>query len=75
MRMMMVFQCDNSRINAGDIDTTKTSTDGCKTDLGVTNLHKMCENLVFAWSPGSQGEALPSGKGIEAIAVRQLTVI
>ena len=29
-------------------------------------MNKVCRDLLFVWSPGSEGEKLPDGKGIEA---------
>ena len=30
------------------------------------SVNKVCRDLLFVWSPGSEGEKLPDGKGIEA---------
>ena len=53
IRMMMVFQCDNSRVNRDDVDTARTSTEGCQNDLGITFLHKKCESLVLRFRGSS----------------------
>ena len=29
-------------------------------------MNKVCRDLLFVWSPGSEGEKLPDGKGVEA---------
>ena len=29
-------------------------------------MDKACRDLLFVWSPGSEGEKLPDGKGIKA---------
>ena len=66
----MVQQCDNFELEDYDEPSTgRVSYDQCRTDLGVEDLHKMCKDILFVWSPGSEGEALPDGKGIEALNV------
>lgn len=68
---MMAYQCDNpAMVIAGDEpDTSRVSEDGCKTGLGVGyDLSKYCLDLLFVWGPGSEGEHVPSGFGVEANA-------
>jgi hypothetical protein len=64
---MLSYQCDNAAFTTYDItpDTSATSSDGCRTGVGDL-VDKLCRELIFVWSPGSEGEKLPDGKGIKA---------
>eukprot|EP00094_Tigriopus_californicus_P006034 TCALIF_05811-PA protein Name:"Protein of unknown function" AED:0.07 eAED:0.07 QI:32/0.8/0.5/0.83/1/0.83/6/0/465 len=67
VQLMVAYQCDNVAIPTGNgaPDTRKTVTDACQNDLGVTYVNRKCQDVLFVWSPGSDGEVLPKDMGIE----------
>jgi hypothetical protein len=72
----MAFQCNNEALKAAnEIPSDRVSVDGCRTGVGVDNLHLKCRDILFTWAPGSQGEALPNGKGIKANKARNCSKI
>ncbi len=69
--MMLAYQCDNKAFDEYSITpvTGAKSDDGCKSGVGDL-VNKFCRDLLFVWTPGSEGEKLPDGKGIKANPVQ-----
>ena len=72
---MMMYQCDNDAIDqhSDTPDEDGISNDGCRTGVGIDELNKLCQTVLFSWAPGNEGEALPDGKGVAANAVSEKT--
>ena len=69
VRLMMLYQCDNEAIDdSGETPSSSSSVseDMCRTGVGVYGLNTMCQDVLFVWTPGSEGEAFDFGYGITA---------
>ncbi len=46
---------------------SQTSEDGCRTGNGpIENMYKLCQDVLYVYSPGDEGEELPGSYGITA---------